>query len=143
MREQVVPYPVAESFIFRSLTNENVKLSGILKRLRVHFGDETLPRTQVYDCIESFKEGRTEVENMRRLYLLQRKLWPTIFGTFKQRTINTAYFSKLLKDGVTPAFRSKRRRLSAKSVCLLQGNARPNTAAVTRGALGGTATPRL
>jgi hypothetical protein len=49
----------------------------------------------------------------------------------EQRTIEASYYSKLLKDQVKPAFRSKRRGLSIKSVCLLHDNARPHTAAVT------------
>jgi histone-lysine N-methyltransferase SETMAR len=49
----------------------------------------------------------------------------------EQRTINAAYYSKLLKDRVKPAFHSKRRGRSVKSVCLLHDNTRPHTAAVT------------
>jgi len=56
----------------------------------------------------------------------------------ENRTINAAYHSKLLKDRIKPAFRSKRRGRSVKSVCLLHGNARPHTAAVTT-----ETTPRL
>jgi hypothetical protein len=48
---------------------------------------------------------------------------------------NAAYYSKLLTDRVKPAFRSKRRFRSVKSVCLLHDNARPHTAAVTTGTL--------
>jgi histone-lysine N-methyltransferase SETMAR len=43
--------------------------------------------------------------------------------------------SKFLTDPVNPAFRSKRRDRSVKSVCLLHDNARPHTAAVTTGKL--------
>jgi hypothetical protein len=39
-------------------------------RFRAYFGEETLSRTHVYDWNKLFKEGRTEVENIRRLYLL-------------------------------------------------------------------------
>jgi hypothetical protein len=54
----------------------------------------------------------------------------------EQRTINADYYSKLLKDLVKlPAFRSKRRGRSVKSVCLLHDNSRPHTAAVTTGTL--------
>jgi hypothetical protein len=55
----------------------------ILMRLRSEFGDETPSRSQVYDGSKSFKEGRTEVVNLRRLHLLQGKLWLEIFGTLK------------------------------------------------------------
>jgi histone-lysine N-methyltransferase SETMAR len=58
-----------------------------------------------------------------------------IYILIEQRTINAAYYSKLLKDLVKPAFRSKRRGRSVKSVCLLHDNACPHTAAVTTGTL--------
>jgi len=51
-----------------------------------------------------------------------------------QRTINTAYYSKLLKDRVKPAFHWKRRGRSFKSFCLLH-NLSPHTTAVTPGTL--------
>jgi hypothetical protein len=82
-----------------------VKPAEIPMRLRAQFGDEPLSRTQVYDWSNSFKEGRTEVENMRRLHLLQLKLWPEIFWDsqrvlfldflIEQRSTNADY-SKLL-----------------------------------------------
>jgi hypothetical protein len=72
-----------------------------MSRFRAQFGDETLSRTQVYDLGESFKEGRTEVENMRKLHLLQGKsygqrFWESqcvLFIDFltEQRTINAVY----------------------------------------------------
>jgi hypothetical protein len=70
MGVQVVPSAVAPRIIVKFLTNRNVKLAEILKRFRVQFDDEILLWTQVYDWSNSFKEGRTEAENMRRLYLL-------------------------------------------------------------------------
>jgi hypothetical protein len=60
MREQVVPSAAAEC------------------------DDETLSRSQLYDWSKSFKEGRTEAENMRRLHLLQGKLWPADFSILKE-----------------------------------------------------------
>jgi hypothetical protein len=60
-----------------------VKLAEILRRLKTQFSDKTLLRNHVYDCTKSFKEGPTEVEHMRRLYLLQGKLWPAYFGDLK------------------------------------------------------------
>jgi hypothetical protein len=93
---------------------------------------------------------------MWKLHLLQGKLLPTSFwdsqGFFidfliEQRTINAAYYSKLLKDRLKPAFRSKRRTRSAKSVSLLHDNARTHTPAVKTKiggkALEDTVTPRL
>jgi hypothetical protein len=50
MSEQVVPLTVAQRIIVKFLTNENVKLAEILMTFRAQFGDETLSRTQVYDC---------------------------------------------------------------------------------------------
>jgi hypothetical protein len=101
-------------------------------RLKAQFGD---------DWNKSFKEGWWEVKNMRRLHLLQGKLWPVSFWEshgvllidflIKQRTTIAAYYSKLFKDRVKPAFRSKRRCRSVKIVCLLHDNARLHTAAVT------------
>jgi len=58
-----------------------VKPTENLMRLRAQFGDETLSTTRVYDWSKSLKEGRREVENMRRLHLLQGKLWLAFFGT--------------------------------------------------------------
>jgi hypothetical protein len=48
-----------------------------------------------------------------------------------EQTINAAYYSKLLKDRVKPAFHSKRRAQSVKSVRLLHNNPRPHIATVT------------
>jgi hypothetical protein len=79
MSEQVVPSAVAQRIIVKFLTNENVKLAEILMTFRAQFGDETLSRTQVYDCSKSFKDGRTEVQNMRRLHLLYGGLWLAFF----------------------------------------------------------------
>jgi len=91
----------------------------------------------------SFKESRIEDENMQRLHLLHGKLWPALFWDSQgvlfidflteQWTINAAYYSNLLKERVKPAFDSKRRGRSVKSVCPLHDNARLHTAAVTSG----------
>jgi hypothetical protein len=62
--EQIVPLAAAQDVIVKFLTNENAKSAEILMRLRAQFDDETLLRTQVYDKSKSFKEGRTEIENM-------------------------------------------------------------------------------
>jgi len=80
---QVVHSAVAKRSTVKFLTKENVKPADILMRLRAQFGNETFSRTQVYDCSKSFKEGRTKVENMGRLHLLQGKLWPAFFGNLK------------------------------------------------------------
>jgi len=70
--EQMVPLAVAQRIIVKFITNENVKPAEILMIFRTNFGDETLSRTQVYEWSKSFKEGRTVVENMRRLHLQQK-----------------------------------------------------------------------
>jgi hypothetical protein len=70
MNEQVVPSAVTQRITVKLLTNENVKNASIPLRLRAWFRDETLSKTQVYDCSKSFKEGRKEVGNMERLRLL-------------------------------------------------------------------------
>jgi hypothetical protein len=60
-----------------------VKPVEILNRLRAKVCDETLSRTQVYDWSKLLKAGRKEVENMRRLHILQVKLWPTFLWTLE------------------------------------------------------------
>jgi uncharacterized membrane protein len=64
MSEQVLPSAVAQCVIVRFVTNETVKPTDILSRLRAQFAGETLSRTQVYDWRKSFRESRTKVENM-------------------------------------------------------------------------------
>jgi len=53
----------------------------------------------------------------------------------EQRSINAAYYSKLLKDRVKPAYRPKRRSRPVKSVCHVHDNARLYTAVMTTGTL--------
>jgi hypothetical protein len=95
----------------------------------------------MYDWIKSFKEGRTEVKTKPFAGNVMTSVsWDSegvLFIDFltEQRIINAVYYSKLLKDQVNPAFRSKRRIGSVKSVCLLHENARPHTATVTTGTL--------
>jgi hypothetical protein len=50
-----------------------MKPAEILKRLIAKFVGETLSKSQVYDWSKLFR-GRTEVENIRRLHILQGKL---------------------------------------------------------------------
>jgi len=113
MSEQVVPSAVAKRII-TFLTNKNVKRTEIW-RFSAQFGDETLSRTQVYDWSKSFKDGRTEVENvnttpssgkvMNRVFCdFQSVLFMDIL--IEQRSIKVAYYSKpLLKiDQSQPFF---------------------------------------
>jgi hypothetical protein len=73
MSGQVFPSAVVQHIVDKFLTNGKVKPDQILKRPRGQFDDETLSRTQAYGWSKSFKEGRTEVENMRKVCLLQGK----------------------------------------------------------------------
>jgi len=76
--EKLVLSAVAQRIIVKFVTKENVKPADILIRLRAQFRDETLSRIQMYDWTKSFEEGRTEIENTRRLQLLHEKLWPAL-----------------------------------------------------------------
>jgi hypothetical protein len=76
--EQVFPSAV------KFLTRENVKISEILTSLIAYFGDETFPRTQMYDRGTSFKEGRTEDENMRRLHFCRERYYQHFLETSKR-----------------------------------------------------------
>jgi hypothetical protein len=83
MSGHVVASVVTKPIIVEFLTNEDVKPAEFLLELRAEFDYGTLPRIRVYKYSKSFKEGRTEVENERRLYLLQGMLWQVFFGTLK------------------------------------------------------------
>jgi len=63
MSEREVPPAIAQRVIVNFLTNEGVKPSEILTRLRAQFGDMTLSSTQVYDWASKFKGGHEAVEN--------------------------------------------------------------------------------
>jgi hypothetical protein len=93
MSEQVVPSADAQRIVVKFLTNGNVKPTEILMTLRAQFGDEPLSKSQMYDWSKSFKERRTEVENMRRLHLMKVKLWPR-FLRFSGRLIHRFYDRK-------------------------------------------------
>jgi len=57
MSEREVPTAIAQRIIVKFLTNEGVKPSEILTRLRAQFGDMT-SSTQVCDWASKFKGGR-------------------------------------------------------------------------------------
>jgi histone-lysine N-methyltransferase SETMAR len=63
MSEREVPPAIAQHIIVKFLTNEGVKSSDILTRMRAQFGDMTLSSTQVYDWASKFKGGRETAEN--------------------------------------------------------------------------------
>jgi hypothetical protein len=76
----VVLSVVAQLIIVTFLTNENVKRAETLKTHREQFGDETLSRTQVYDCDKSFKGRPNRCED----YTFCRKSYgQRFFGTPK------------------------------------------------------------
>jgi histone-lysine N-methyltransferase SETMAR len=62
MSERGVPPAIAQHIIVKFLTNEGVKPSEILTRLRAQFGDMT-SSTQVYNWARKFKGGHEAVEN--------------------------------------------------------------------------------
>jgi hypothetical protein len=115
-------YNVSRRVYLLLVSNENVKPADILERLRAQFGDETHPRTYLKKAWKRLKTCGESWDSQGVLF---------VHFLTEQRKINAAYYSKLLKDKVKPAFRSKWRGRSAKSVCLLHDNARPHTAAVT------------
>jgi hypothetical protein len=138
MSEQVVPSAVEQRSVVKFLTKGKVKPAEMLMTRRAQVGDETQSRTQASDWSKIFKEGRREVE--REGKLKASGFWDSqgvlfIHSSTQQRTINAAYYMKLLKDREKPVFLSKRRGLSVKSFCLLHDNARSHIAAVTTGAL--------
>lgn len=63
MTEQEVHSSVAQRIIIKFLTNEGVKPSEILTRLKAQFGDSTLSQNRVYTWAREFKGGRERVEN--------------------------------------------------------------------------------
>jgi fatty acid-binding protein DegV len=71
MSKEVFPSAVAQCISFKFLISENVKDAEILIRLGAQIDNETLSRIPVYDWSNLVKEGRTVVENLRRLRLLQ------------------------------------------------------------------------
>ena len=66
MSEREVPPAIAQRIIVKFLTNEGIKPSEILTRLRAQFGDMTLSSTQAYDWAGTFKGGRDAAENESR-----------------------------------------------------------------------------
>jgi hypothetical protein len=89
--EKLVLSAVAQRIIVKYVTKENVKPADILIRLRAQFRDETLSRIQMYDWTKSFEEGRTEIENTRRLQLLQGNYGQHFFGTLKSSCSSTSW----------------------------------------------------
>jgi hypothetical protein len=134
----------AQRIIVKFPTSENMKPAKILRRLRAQFADEMLSIVQVYDWNKSFKKAGHSLKNAKTMpsagKVMASVFWDSegvLFIDFliEEQIINAAYYSKLLKDRVKPAFRSKRRGQSVKSVCLLRDNACLHTVGVTSGTL--------
>jgi hypothetical protein len=79
MNEQGFPLAVGQHIIVKCITSENVKSTEVPTKIRSEVGDETLSWAQECDWSKSFKECRTEVENMRRLRLLQGRYSQSFF----------------------------------------------------------------
>jgi len=111
MSEQMVPLAVVQRINFKFITNGNVKPAEI--HMRHH--------NSVMRCCQGPRcmTGLSHVKKARQ----------------RTRIINSAYYSKFLKDQVKPAFHSKRRGRSVKSVSLLHDNVGLHTAAVSTGTL--------
>ena len=57
MSEQKVPSYVVQCIIIKFLTNDGVKPSEILSRLKAQFGDTTLSQNSVFTWARQFKGG--------------------------------------------------------------------------------------
>jgi hypothetical protein len=107
MSEQVIPSAVAQRIVVKFLTNENAKPAEILMRPRAQFDNETLSRTEVHACSVHLKKARQRLKTCEGFIFCRgsygQRFWDsqgTLFIDFliEQRTINAAYYSKLLKD---------------------------------------------
>jgi len=87
----VVLSAVVQRLVVKFPANENEKSAEILMRLRAQFGNEG--RTQMYDWSNSCKEGRTEVENLRRLRLLWGKTWTAFSEGYSQEVFFTDFLT--------------------------------------------------
>jgi hypothetical protein len=77
---QVVPPAVAQRIIIKLLTNENVKLTEILTRLRARFSDETLSKTQLYDWSKSFKDAKQRLKTCQDYAFCRERYGQSILG---------------------------------------------------------------
>ena len=61
--EREVPITTAQRIVIKFLTNENVGPNAIWRRLRAHYGESTLSKTQVKFWHKEFRGGRDAVQN--------------------------------------------------------------------------------
>lgn len=145
MSEQGVSSSVAQRIMIKFLTTESVKPSDISRRLKTHFGGNTLKKTQVCAWHKQFLEGQTAVENeghLRRpkISMTQENIFYRLVEGDRRLTVaeialevEISYGSaqviitELLEE-TKLAYRRKRREFSIRRVILLHNNARPHTA---------------
>jgi hypothetical protein len=94
MSVQVIPSAVVQRIIVKFLTNENVKPTEILMRLRAQFGDEMLTRTQVCDLNNHLKKAEVVLKTCEDYTFClesydQRLLGPSRHLTHKVSDITT------------------------------------------------------
>jgi len=63
MSEREVPITTAQRVVIKFLTNKNVGLNEIWRRLRAQYGESTLSKMQVKFWHKEFREGRDAVQN--------------------------------------------------------------------------------
>jgi len=141
MIEQEVPLCVAttvtQQVIIKFFTTESVKSSKILRRLKAHFGNNTL-KIQVYTWQTIFRKTRNSWKWRSPTSVSAIKVLATLFFYFKGvlyidflhecRIVNSAYYCLLNETKL--AYCRKRREFPI--VILLHDNVQPYTAAQTR-----------
>jgi hypothetical protein len=131
----MTPSPLEKRVIVKFTTNENVKRAKILKRLIAQFGEKRSQGSRCTTGVSHLNDAEQRLKPCEEYTFCRnsygQRFWDTqgvLFIDFliEQRTINAAYYSKLLKDRVKPAFSSKRRGRTVKGVYLVH-NSRPHT----------------
>jgi hypothetical protein len=83
MSEQLVPSAVAQRIVVKFVTNENVKPSEILMKLRAKCGGETLSRIQVCMTRESHLKKAKDRLKTYEATPSAGMLWPALFEYLK------------------------------------------------------------
>jgi hypothetical protein len=116
---------------------EGVPGGQIHQRMYVQYGDNALSRRVMYECIEMLKNGRMSVTDAERSGHPTRATTVQneeglILETYLERrtTVTIATYFDMLRGGLKPKIRSKKRGRLSESV-LLHDNALPHTAART------------
>jgi hypothetical protein len=55
---------IEQRYVIKFFTDEGMPVVEIICRLRDHYGENTLSRTQIYFCINDIKRGRTDLSNI-------------------------------------------------------------------------------